>query len=237
MSALSELQHHLARFWQLPHHDNEALKVKLDQVQAWQRARIEKTHADAFGKPKNKLMANYFLNQLYGGDEFKKLAEQLQRIVPKAKKVERFAPASALETGSMAIYASVLAMELDVHLAQWLLAQELPVNEENMLSAYRAVDEGDKRREQLDNLKEVCYRADKYVNSFMIRKAFGMTKRTAYRHNYQPLYDFIDAGFTAMRPLDSVKGFIDPFCARELEIINQVHANIDSSAASVFAVA
>ncbi len=106
-------------------------------------------------------MANYFLNQLYGGDEFKKLAEQLQRIVPKAKKVERFAPSTALETGTMAIYASVLAMELDVHLAEWLLAQDLPVTEENMLSAYRAVDEGDKRREQLENLKEVCYRADK----------------------------------------------------------------------------
>lgn len=237
MSALLELQDHLAHFWQLPHHDNETLKAKLDQVQAWQRTRIEKTHANAFEKPKNQLMANYFLNQLYGGDEFKKLAEQLQRIVPKAKKVERFAPSTALETGTMAIYASVLAMELDVHLAEWLLAQDLPVTEENMLSAYRAVDEGDKRREQLENLKEVCYRADKYVNSFMIRKAFGMTKRTAYRHNYQPLYDFIAAGFTAMRPLDSVKGFIDPFCARELEIIEKVHASDDSSAASVFTTA
>ncbi len=71
----------------------------------------------------------------------------------------------------------------------------------------------------------------------MIRKAFGMTKRTAYRHNYQPLYDFIAAGFAAMRPLDSVKGFIDPFCARELEIIKKVHASDDSSAASVFTTA
>ncbi len=234
MSALSELQHHLARFWELPHHDNDALKDKLVEVQVWQRARIEDTHADVFNKPKNTLMADYFLNQLYGGDEFKKLAEQLQRIVPKAKKVERFAPATALETGSMAIYAAILAIELDVHLAEWLMAHNLSVNEENMLSAYRTIDEADKRREQLSNLREVCYRTDKYINSFMLRKAFAMTKKTAYRRNYQPLYDFIDAGFTAMRPLESVKGFIDPFCARELEIIDQVHATDHHSAASVF---
>lgn len=236
MSALSNLQQHLAHFWQLPHHDNKALENKLIEVQSWQRARIEKTHDELFGKPKNQLMANYFLTQLYGGDEFKKLAEQLQRIVPKAKKVERFAPATALETGTMAIYASVLAIELDLHLAEWLIANNLTVNEENMLSAYRAVNEGEERRAQLSNVKEVCYRSDKYINSFMLRKAFAMTKRTAYRHNYQPLYDFIDTGLNAMRPLDNVKGFIDPFCAGEMQIIDQVHATDDSDSASVFAV-
>ena len=236
MASLSDLQHHLAHFWQLPHHDDAALKDKLVEVQDWQRARIEQTHADVFEKPKNKLMADYFLNQLYGGDEFKKLAEQLQRIVPKAQKVERFAPATALETGSMAIYAAILAIELDAHLAKWLLAKNLPINEKNMLAAYRAVDEADKRQAQLSNLKEVCYRSDKYINSFMLRKAFAMTKRTAYRHNYQPLYDFIDAGFNAMRPLDSVKGFIDPFYERELAIIEQVHSTDNDDTITSFAV-
>ncbi|MGM8871318.1 FFLEELY motif protein [Psychrobacter sp. 2Y5] len=236
MSALSELQHHLARFWQLPYHDDAALNEKLIEVQAWQRARIEQTHADVFEQPKNRPMADYFLTQLYGGDEFKKLAEQLQRIVPKAKKVERFAPAAALETGSMAIYAAILAIELDLHLAQWLIAQDLPVNAETMICAYRAVDEADERRAQLGNLKEVCYRTDKYINSFMLRKAFAMAKGTAYRHNYQPLYDFIDAGFTAMRPLKSVKGFIEPFCTRELTIVDQVHAADNGDTVTVFAV-
>lgn len=221
---------------QLPYHDDAALKQKLTEVQAWQRARIEKTHADVFEQPKNRPMADYFLTQLYGGEEFKKLAEQLQRIVPKAKKVERFAPATALETGTMAIYAAILAIELDLHLAQWLIEQDLPVNAETMIRAYRAVDEADERRAQLANLKEVCYRTDKYINSFMLRKAFAMTKGTAYRHNYQSLYDFIDAGFAAMKPLKSVKGFIEPFCARELTIIDQVHAEDNGDTADVFAV-
>ncbi|WP_201582756.1 FFLEELY motif protein [Psychrobacter jeotgali] len=234
MSALSELQLHLDRYWALPYHDDTELKAKLNEVQDWQRARLKRTHSKLFDQPKNKPMADYFLTKLYGGSEFKLLAEQLARILPKAKKLERLAKESALETASMTIQSSILAIELDMHLAQWLIAEDLAVNEDNMLAAYRGVDEADKRRVQINQLKEVCYRTDKYLNSFMLRKAFALSKGAAYRHNFQPLYDFIDAGFAAMKPLKSVSSFIDPFCARELQIIDQVHATDNQSKSSVF---
>ena len=236
MSALANLQQHLNRFWALPHHNDAALNTKLKEVQSWQQARIKRTHSALFEQPKNKPMADYFLTQLYGGDEFKILAEQLGRILPKAKKLERLAKESALEAGSMGIQASILAIELDLHLAQWLLAQDLPVNEENMLTAYRAVDEADERRIQINNLKDVCYRTDKHLNSFILKKAFAIAKGAAYRHGYQPLYDFIDAGFKAMKPLSSVSSFIEPFCERELEIIDEVHATDNGGKPATFAV-
>lgn len=223
MSALSDLQHHLNRYWEMPYHEDAKLSTKLIEVQAWQRARIARTHSALFEQPKNRLMADYFLTQLYGGDEFKVLAEQLARILPKAKKLERLAKESAIETASMIIKALILAIELDLHLATWLLAQDLPVSESTMLMAYRAVNESDERREQINNLKDICYRTDKYLNSFILRKGFGFAKSAAYRHNFQPLYDFIGAGFAAMKPLDSVSNFIEPFCIRELAIIDQIY--------------
>ena len=236
MSALANLQQHLDRFWALPHHEDAALNEKLNEVQSWQQARIKRTHSTLFEQPKNQLMADYFLTQLYGGDEFKVLAEQLGRILPKAKKLERLAKESSLEAGSMGIQASILAIELDLHLAQWLLEQELTVNEENMLLAYRTVDEADERRVQINNLKDVCYRTDKDLNSFMLKKAFAMAKGAAYRYNFQPLYDFIDSGFKAMKPLKSVSSFIEPFCARELEVIDEVHAMDNDGKPAVFGV-
>ncbi len=236
MSALANLQQHLDRFWALPHHEDAALNEKLNEVQSWQQERIKRTHSTLFEQPKNQLMADYFLTQLYGGDEFKVLAEQLGRILPKAKKLERLAKESSLEAGSMGIQASILAIELDLHLAQWLLEQELAVNEENMLLAYRTVDEADERRVQINNLKDVCYRTDKDLNSFMLKKAFAMAKGTAYRYNFQPLYDFIDSGFKAMKPLKSVSSFIEPFCARELEVIDEVHAMDNDGKPAAFAV-
>ena len=236
MSALSELQHHLTRYWALPYHQDSTLNDTLNEVQTWQRARIRRTHSALFEQPKNQPMASYFLTQLYGGDEFKVLAKQLERILPKAKKLERLAKESALETGTMAIQAAILAIELDMHLAQWLIAQNLPINEENMLAAYRGINESAERYAQISHLKEVCYRTDKYLNSFVLRKAFDFSKGAAYRHNYQPLYDFIDAGFDAMKPLKSVGNFIDSFCVRETKFIEQIHAADNDGNLSAFTV-
>ena len=223
MSALSDLKGHLDHYRQLPYHSDAKLASKLEEVQAWQRARIQQTHQALFSQPKNQLMAAYFVNKLYGGAEFDILARQLERIVPKAQKLESLAPTAALETGTLAIHSAIVATELDLHLAEWLLAQDLPVNEPNMLLAYRTVNEADERRAQLASLKDVCYRTDKYINSFMLQKAFALAKSTAYKYNYHPLYDFIAEGFAAMKPLGSVASFIEPVCERELEIIEHVH--------------
>ena len=223
MTAFSELQQHLTRYWALPYHEDETLNRTLNEVQTWQRLRIQRTHKELFSQPNHQLMADYFLNQLYGGEKFKLLAVQLARILPKAQKLERLVKESVLETASMSIQAAIVAIEMDLHLAEWIVAHNLPVNEKNVMMAYNILDESDERREQLSNLKEVCYRTDKYFNSFLLQKAFALAKSTAYSLNYQPLYDFVEAGFAAMKPLESVSGFIDPFCARELAIIEQLH--------------
>ncbi|WP_420229298.1 FFLEELY motif protein [Psychrobacter sp. ER1] len=85
MTALADLQQHLTRFWAMPHHQNDVLRAKLNEVQIWQQVRIRHTHRALFEQPKNQLMADYFLTKLYGGDEFEILAKQLVRILPKAK--------------------------------------------------------------------------------------------------------------------------------------------------------
>lgn len=227
MTAFLELQQHLKRYWALPYHDDPKLNTVLNEVQAWQRLRIQRTHSELFAQPNHQLMANYFLTQLYGGKEFKLLAIQLARVLPKAKKLESLVKESALITGSMAIEAAVLAVELDLHLAQWLIDRDLPANEHNIMLAYSTLDESDARRNQINNLKEVCYRTDKYLNSFFLHKAFQLAKSTVYRLNYQLLYDFVEAGFNAMKPLDSVSSFIDPFCAREMMIIDRIQQDKD----------
>ncbi|PNK61556.1 FFLEELY motif protein [Psychrobacter sp. FDAARGOS_221] len=225
MSALSELGVELKQFWQLPHHNNPELAQKLQQVQAWQKDRIRQTHAELFSQPKNKPMAEYFLNHLYGGDTLNQIVSQLERIVPKARKLEKLAPTAALETGTLGVETAITSTKLDLKLAEWLLDNNKDVNADNMHEAYLAVDDEAARRQQIADLKQVCYRSDKYLNSFILQKAFKLAKKQAYKHNLQPLYDFIDSGFAAMKPLKSVASFIDPFCERELEIIKEVHSS------------
>ena len=85
MTAFSELQQHLTRYWALPYHEDETLNRTLNEVQTWQRLRIQRTHKELFSQPNHQLMADYFLNQLYGGEKFKLLAVQLARILSKSQ--------------------------------------------------------------------------------------------------------------------------------------------------------
>mgnify|MGYP000402672121 CR=1 FL=1 len=75
----------------------------------------------------------------------------------------------------------------------------------------------------IEDLKTMCYRTDKYLKSFILQKAFSLAKGPAYKYKYQPLYDFIADGFVAMKPIKSIGKFIEPFCVKELQIIDNVH--------------
>lgn len=223
MSQLDILEDHLQRYWQMPHHRDVTLSQKLTEVQAWQRKRMQNTHAELFAIPEHALIAAYFLTQLYGGEKFTTLARQLERILPKAKKIERLAPDTALQTGSMGISLAILAIELDVKLAQYLLDNQLELTDNSMMQAIQAIDDSNARREQMFELNQLCYRLDKYMRSILLQKAFALTKGQAYKHNFDPLYDFIAEGFAAMKPIKSMHAFIEPFCNEELAFVDAAH--------------
>ena len=136
---------------------------------------------------------------------------------------DRFIPKTAVETGVNGIQQAVKAIKLDLQLAQYLFDNQLDVNESSMLKAYQAVNAKDDRIQQINDLKAMCYQTDKYLKSFMLQKAFALAKGTAYKYKYEPLYDFIAEGFLAMKPIKSIGAFIEPFCAKELQIIDNVH--------------
>lgn len=232
MSVLGSLKQDLAQFRQMSFHHDPILAKILTQVQMWQRERISRTHFELFNQPKNRAMADFLVNKLYGGDAFNKLAEQLERIVPKAEKLEKFVPVSALQTGVLGIEAALEAIRLDLKLAEYIkhhnlinIASDDPLSEAVILQAYHGVNEEQGRHRQIEQLREVCYQTDKYIKSFMLQKAFALAKGTAYKYNYQPLYDFVAEGFEAIKPIKSIGAFIDPFCAKENTIIDNVHSS------------
>lgn len=227
MSAFLQLQHDLNNFWQLPYHHNPALADKLKQVQAWQRGRIHRTHQALFTEDNHQAMGEFLIDQLYGGERFNLLAKQLGRMVGKAEKLEKFIPKTAVETGVAGIKEAITAIMLDLQLAQYLYDNQLEVDEANMLKAYQIVNAKAERQQQIADLKSMCYQTDKYIKSFVLQKAFAIAKGTAYKYNFHPLYDFIADGFAAIKPIKSIGAFIEPFCEKELQIIDNVHTGKD----------
>jgi hypothetical protein len=62
------------------------------------------------------------------------------------------------------------------------------------------------------------------MRSTMMYAAFKMCKGIATKYQFEPMYDFIQEGFAAMKPMKSAATFIKTFTAKEREIIEKVHA-------------
>lgn len=227
MSKFSALDDLLKAYHQLHYHQNPQLLQRLRDVQAWQKNRIQATHAAQFQQKNNQLMAEYFINRLYGGPDFDVLAQQVERLLKYAHKVEKMLPASAIQTGTSAVSLAVLAVQLDEQVAMQLLQDhtaDLPLNDEMMRLAYLKIDQQPQRLQQLHLLDQLGASLDKYMRSFVVYTAFKMGKSSAYKHQFETLYNFMHDGFLAMKPLKSAEQFINTFTALERQVIAKVHA-------------
>lgn len=227
MSKLAALDDLLELYYQLNYHQNPEIFRRLQDVQAWQKQRMQATHSKQFTEKQNVLMSEYFLNRLYGGPDFDALAEQIARLMKYAHKAEKLIPENAVKTGTSGVSLAILAVQLDEQVAMQLLEDYHPhetLNDEMMRLTYLKLDQGQSRLKQLDLLDQLGFSLDKYMRSFMVQTAFKMCKGAASKYNFDIMYEFMQDGFLAMKPLKSAEKFVKDFTAVERQIIHKVHA-------------
>ena len=227
MSKLAALDDLLTLYYQLNYHQNPAIFQRLQDVQAWQKQRMQRTHAKTFAEKQNILMSEYFLNRLYGGPDFDALAGQIARLMKYVHKAEKLIPENAIKTGTSGVALAILAVRLDEQVAMQLLKDYHPneaLTDEMMRLTYLKLDQGQQRLEQLDLLDQLGKSLDKYMRSFVVYTAFKMCKGTANKYHFQIMYEFMQDGFLAMKPLKSAEKFVQDFTAVERQIIHKVHA-------------
>ncbi|ENU22578.1 hypothetical protein F993_03034 [Acinetobacter proteolyticus] len=227
MSKLAAFDDLLLQYKAFNYHDDAVLEQRLHDVQTWMKERIAQTHQDFFARPENQLMAQYFLKRLYGGPDFDALAQQIERLLKFAHKVENFVPENGIKTGTKSVSLAVLATQLDEQVAKQLLADypaDTPLTDEIMRQTLVKLDQGDARYEQLRLLDELGLTLDKYMRSTMMYATFKMCKGLAHKYHFDGMYEFIQEGFAAMKPMKSAATFIQTFTEKEREIIDRVHA-------------
>lgn len=226
MSKLAALDELLEQYNALAYHQDPILNQRLHDAQNWLKERILNTHQELFNQPENQLMAKYFINRLYGGPDFDDLAKQIERLLKYAHKAEKILPENAIRTGLKSVGLAVLAMQLDEQVAKQLLKDypaEQKIDDEMMRLTLIKLDQEKERLQQLDLLDELGSALDKYMRSFIMHTAFKMCKGTVAKYHFELMYDFIDEGFVAMKPLKSAAIFIKSFTAQERQIVENVH--------------
>lgn len=227
MSKLAALDGLLDQYYQLNYHKNPEIYQRLQDVQAWQKLRMQRTHARHFAEKQNALMAKYFLNRLYGGPDFDALAQQIARLNKYAHKAEKLIPENAIKTGTSGVSLAILAVQLDEQVAMQLLQDYHPheaLTDEMMRQTYLKLNQGQGRLQQLELLDLLGKSLDTYMRSFVVYAAFKMCKGAAAKYSFNVMYEFMQDGFLAMKPLKSAEKFVKDFSAVERQIIAKVHA-------------
>lgn len=228
MSKLAPFDNLLQQYNAFEYHHDPVLLKRLNDAQHWLKERIKHTHQAHFDQPKNQLMAQYFLNRLYGGPDFDPLALQIERLLKYAHKAEKLLPDNAIKTGTKSVSLAVLAMQLDEQIAIQLLKDypaDAPITDEMMRQTLVKLDQKEQRLIQLQLLDDLGEALDKYMRSLMMYAAFKMCKGAAHKYQFDLMYEFIQEGFVAMKPLRSAEQFIKTFSAVERDIIEKVHSD------------
>ena len=222
MLATTVLASQLEHYHQLCFHQNAALAAQLEEVLVWQKQRMRQVHDVLFDQPKYHAMSVFLVQHLYSHAKIIGLANQLEKALHEKIKLERFLSNSILDSAILSFELAYITLKLDQEIAHYLLDQQLDTTTDNIHRAMIELNQYASREQQLVLLTKLSTALYQYSHSFFIQGAFKLSKTTAYRRQFNFLYDYLTIAFRAVRATPQAKQFFAAFIAQESNYLNQV---------------
>jgi hypothetical protein len=177
--------------------------ARLKELQAWQAARLARDYADLRKTKKNIPACNFFLNELYGDQDFSKRDQDVERIYPIMVKL---LPGQVLQTVARAVELNALSHELDLAMLQHLPSGKL--SEADYMKAYRACDNAGRRRYQLALILSLGRELARVVQIPLMFTLLQACRWPAKLAGLGALQGFLERGFSAFVTLKGARDFL-----------------------------
>lgn len=224
MSAIVTLSRQFEQFQQLAFHQQPALAQQLAAVQDWQKNRMLQQHQQLFNQPQHERIAHFLTHRLYNLHDMNMLGNQLEKALTEKIKLDRFLPQAVLQATITAFHLAYLTLKLDEQLAKYLLDQGFKtIYDEHIHQAMLALQQSDARLKQLLLLQQFSQALQYYGRSLLTQSAFRLARRTAYRREFNFLYDYLTDCFAAIRQTSNSSAFFDAFIAAEKQVLLHLH--------------
>jgi hypothetical protein len=197
--------------------EKAGLMPSIRAVQAWQCKRLLVSHQDMYQQKRFKPAVGFFINELYGPNDFSQRDQDIARIVPKMSK---FLPEKALQSLASALYLNTLSFELDFDLAKQLLNTE--INRDTYAKAYISSDNIANRQKQIDYIRTLGNDLAEVVKMKGISSLLFISRKPAKMAGVLALHEFLDKGFKSFKNLGNVEDFITPVVNKEHQIMQQL---------------
>ena len=183
-------------------------------LKAYQQRRFARTHAGLLAHPRYGRAANFFLNELYGPQDFTQRDAQFSRIVPA---LVRLFPADTVATVESLAAVHALSERLDTAMAIHL-AGDAPTRA-SYVRAWQATGENAARARQIELVMSVGEALDRHTRSFVLRASLKAMRGPARAAGMGALQTFLEGGFDAFGAMGGAKEFLSTIRMRETALI------------------
>jgi hypothetical protein len=199
---------------------NLSLMTRLELLRQWQSARLRQTHADLLASSRYGKAARFFLDDIYGPQDFSQRDADLVRIVPA---IERLLPQQAIRTVAHAVELNLLTELLDHDLAQRLPAGLDILTSEQYSLTYAVAEKRNERSQQIDLVELTGRELDKLVRLPLMGSALRMMRKPAALAGLSTLQQFLERGFDAFYSMKGADDFLRLVSQRERDLMQSLY--------------
>jgi hypothetical protein len=197
--------------------ETPGLAAQVAALKAYQQQRFARTHASLLAHPRYGRAANFFLNELYGPQDFTQRDAQFSRIVPA---LARLFPADTVATVESLAAVHALSERLDTATAIHLDGE--PPARASYVRAWQATGEPAARARQIELVMRIGEALDRHTRSFVLRASLKAMRGPARAAGMGALQTFLEAGFDAFGAMRGARDFLAAIEARETALARRL---------------
>jgi len=209
-----------------------ALARRVSALKHVQQQRLRDTYADLLASARYRQAAEFFLEELYGPEDFVQRDAQFARVVPA---IVRLFPNEVVATVQALAQLHALSERLDTAMALALAAPSEPSeagaaaadtapDAEAYGRAWRAVGQPAERERQIVLLLQVGQSLDRHTRSRLLRASLHMMRGPARAAGLEALQHFLETGFDAFGAMGGAKEFLQTIAERERALAARLFA-------------
>lgn len=195
------------------------LGERVDALKHYQQQRLRRTYADLLADARYRAAANFFLDELYGPEDFVQRDAQFARVVPA---MVHLVPAEVVGTVAALAQLHALSERLDTQMAEALPGTQVDAN--SYARAWRAVGQPAERERQIALMLQLGEAMDRHTRSRLLRTSLHLMRAPARAAKLDALQHFLEAGFDAFGAMGGAKEFLQTIATRERRLAAELFA-------------
>lgn len=203
-----------------------SLASAVRRVKAYQQRRFAHTYADLLDHPRYAGAARFFLEDLYGPEDFTQRDAQFARVIPA---LVRLFPQDLVETVYSLVRLHALSEQLDSAIGAQL--PDATLSATDYIRAWQAASGPAARAQQLEFTLAIGASLDRLTRKPLLRQSLHLMRGPAKAAGLEELQQFLERGFDTFRAMQGAGEFLRIVGERERALADALFAAPDTDLA------